>query len=92
MQGILHWKGRYKMKERVLEMQPLRENFKLIGKEEDYIFQALVYMGQASAQMSWANTVLEDVNEVSKELKDAMIQVNQVINNLQDKLRSINAK
>ncbi|WP_309260501.1 hypothetical protein [Bacillus cereus] len=80
------------MKERVLEMQPLRENFKLIGKEKDYIFQALAYMGQASSQMSWANTVLEDVNEVPKELKDAMIQVNQVIQDLQDKLRRINTK
>lgn len=48
------------MKERVLEMQPLRGNFKLIGKEKDYIFQALAYMGEANAQISWANTVLEE--------------------------------
>lgn len=78
------------MKDRLLEMQPLRENFKLIGKEKDYIFQALAYMGEASSQMSWANTVLEDINEVPKELKVAMLQVNKIINDLQDKLREIN--
>lgn len=80
------------MKERVLEMQPLRENFKLIGKEKDHVFQALTYMGEASAQISWANTVLKDVDKVPRELKDAMIQVNQVIHDLQDKLRRINAE
>ncbi|TXR91726.1 hypothetical protein DN390_28835 [Bacillus sp. SH7-1] len=80
------------MKERVLKMQPLRGNFKLIGKEKDYLFQALAYMGEASAQISWANTVLEDVDKVPRELKDSMIQVNQVIHDLQDKLRKINAK
>jgi hypothetical protein len=80
------------MKKQVLEMQPLRDNFKLIGKEKDYIFQALAYMGGATAQMSWANTVLEDVDKVPKELKNEMIQVNQIINDLQDKLRKINTK
>lgn len=80
------------MKERVLEMRPLRENFKLIGKEKDYIFQALAYMGEASAQISWANTVLKDFDKAPKELKDQMIQVNQVIHDLQDKLRRIKAE
>jgi hypothetical protein len=49
-------------------------------------------MGGATAQMSWANTVLEDVDKVPKELKNEMIQVNQIINDLQDKLRKINTK
>jgi hypothetical protein len=69
-----------------------QENFKLRGKEDGYIFLALAYMSEATAQMSWANTVLEDVDKVPKELKNEMIQVNQIINDLQDKLRKINTK
>ena len=65
--------------------------FKDMGKEEDYIFQALAYMGNASNQMAWANTVLDEDESVSKRIKDEMKQINVKISELQILLRGIDS-
>lgn len=76
-----------------LSMRPNYENIKKLGKQDDYIFQALAHMGNASHLMSWANNCVEDVAQVPQELKAEVIKVNSEIQRLQDKLREIkNAK
>ncbi|WCK57469.1 hypothetical protein PP175_25730 (plasmid) [Aneurinibacillus sp. Ricciae_BoGa-3] len=67
--------------------QPNYENFKQLGKLDDFIFQSLAHMGNASSQMSWANTVLENEKHVPNELKEEMRCVTAQINALQEKLR-----
>lgn len=69
--------------------QPNHDNFNKIGKGDDYIFQALAHMGNASHQISWANTVVEDLTDVPEELKSEMKQINQTIYELQQRLREI---
>lgn len=71
------------------ETQPLYDNFKRIGKQNDFIFQALAYMGNATHHMSWANTVLEHEEKVPKELKAEMLQTTAKIHELQDRLREL---
>ncbi|MRC17294.1 hypothetical protein GH866_16920 [Bacillus thuringiensis] len=71
----------------VLDHRPNLENLKKIGKEDDYLFQALAYMGDASSKMSWANTVLDLVEEVPEELKKEIKKVHSGIWRMQEKLR-----
>ncbi|MEG7339142.1 hypothetical protein V6E27_10940 [Bacillus cereus] len=71
----------------VLDHRPNLENLKAIGKEDDYLFQALAYMGNASKFMSWANTVLELVEEVPEQLKQDIKKVHSGIYEMQEKLR-----
>ncbi|USP56392.1 hypothetical protein J2N67_006641 (plasmid) [Bacillus thuringiensis] len=76
----------------VLDHRPNLENLKAIGKEEDYVFQALAYMGNASHFMSWTNTVLELVEEVPEELKEEIKRVHSSIWVMQERLRSLENK
>ncbi|MDP1457496.1 hypothetical protein Q8G37_13635 [Bacillus wiedmannii] len=71
----------------VLDYRPNLENLKAMGLENDYVFQALAYMGNASQFMSWANTVLELVEEVPEELKEEIKKVHSSIWETQEKLR-----
>ncbi|MDZ4533932.1 hypothetical protein ORM92_22860 [Bacillus cereus] len=71
----------------VLDYRPNLENLKAMGLENDYVFQALAYMGNASQFMSWANTVLELVEEVPEELKEEIKKVHSGIWRMQEKLR-----
>ncbi|AYF85064.1 hypothetical protein D7J84_28755 (plasmid) [Bacillus thuringiensis] len=71
----------------VLDHRPNLANLKAIGKEDDYLFQALAYMGNVSQFMSWANTVLELVEEVPEELKKEIKKVHSGIWEMQEKLR-----
>lgn len=71
----------------VLDYRPNLENLKALGLEEDYVFQALAYMGNASQFMSWANTVLELVEEVPEQLKQDIKKVHSGIWEMQEKLR-----
>ncbi|MRS27110.1 hypothetical protein GJV13_25560 [Bacillus sp. RIT694] len=73
----------------VLDHRPNLENLKAIGKEDDYLFQALAYMRNASQFMSWANTVLELVEEVPEQLKQDIQKVHSGIWEMQEKLREI---
>lgn len=73
----------------VLDHRPNLENLKAIGKETDYKFQALAYMGHASHFMSWANTVLGLVEEVPEELKEEIKKVHSGIWEMQERLRAV---
>lgn len=51
------------------------ERFKKLNKENDYVFQALVFLGEASQKLSIARTILKDNNvavdsEKMKEMLD----------------------
>lgn len=65
------------------------EKFKKIGKENDFAFQALSFMGKASQQMSLAFTLTELIKDFPKELttefRDMAIQYHE----LQDKVRNL---
>ncbi|GAB6989556.1 hypothetical protein JCM16418A_16060 [Paenibacillus pini] len=57
---------------------------------DDYIYQSLVHMGNASHQLSWGLTVLDHVNipkEMQKEIQMTVIEVSKSIREMQDKLR-----
>jgi hypothetical protein len=56
---------------------------------KDAIFRALSWMGSASNSMSWANNNLEDLGEVSEEIKSEMKQINVEIHRMQEKIRAI---
>ncbi|MBD7970339.1 hypothetical protein [Paenibacillus gallinarum] len=67
--------------------QPGYEKFKQLGVLDDYVYQSLVHMGNASHQLSWALTVLEHT-DVSNELQEEIRQVVTAIPKLQEKLRT----
>ncbi|WP_019536188.1 hypothetical protein [Paenibacillus ginsengihumi] len=76
------------MKE-ALSIQPNNEIFIKLGKQDDYIFQALAHIGKASHLMSWANTCLMDVAEVPHEMKSEMILLTTALVRMQERLREI---
>ncbi|MEG0275309.1 MAG: hypothetical protein RR690_09275 [Longicatena sp.] len=63
-----------------------KDDFKRIGREHDYIFQALAFMGKASYNMSLANTVIDGEKRVPEDLKKQMKFINQQIHQLQQEL------
>jgi hypothetical protein len=67
--------------------QPNYEGFKKLGKLDDYVYQSLAHMGNASHHLSWGLTVLEHT-DVPKELKEEIQQAGIVIHRLQEKLRT----
>lgn len=66
--------------------QPNYEGFKKIGKLDDYVYQSLAHMGNASHHLSWGLTVL-DHTAVPAELREEIRQAGIVIHKLQEKLR-----
>ncbi|WP_348624246.1 hypothetical protein ABFT51_03280 [Paenibacillus peoriae] len=67
--------------------QPNYEGFKQLGVLDDYVYQSLAHMGNASHQLSWALTVLENT-DVPKELQEEIRQVVAAIPKLQEQLRA----
>lgn len=55
----------------------------------DELFSALAHMGVASHQMSWANTLVSDVDAVPDEVKKNMKNINNAIHELQIQIREI---
>ncbi|MEB9684589.1 hypothetical protein BK742_26135 [Bacillus thuringiensis serovar pingluonsis] len=80
------------LSDNVLDYRPNLENLKAMEKDDDYVFQALAYMGNASQFMSWANTVLELVEEVPEELKEEIKKVHSGIWGMQERLRAVDIK
>lgn len=74
--------------ENVLDHRPNLANLKALGLEDDYVFQALAYMGDASQFMSWANTVLALVDDVPEQLKRDIKKVHLGIHEMLEKLRA----
>lgn len=67
--------------------QPNYDAFRKIGVLDDYIYQSLSHMGNASHLMSWAFTVL-DHTDVPLELREEIRKAVTVIPSLQEKLRA----
>ncbi len=70
--------------------QPNYEGFKALGKLDDYAYQSLVHMQNASYQLSWALTVLDHANipvELLEEIRLAVIKTSSTFGDLQEKLR-----
>ncbi len=65
------------------------EKFKAIGKDDDYVFQSLAFLGNGSKELSIATTILSDLNEVPSDLKDELKNIQEQIHYLMEKLRSL---
>lgn len=65
------------------------KKFKEMGKENDFVFQSLVFLGNGSQQLSLATTVLKDDSNVSPELKSELKSLQQQLQDFQEKLRTI---
>lgn len=68
------------------------ENFKSLGKENDYIFQVLSFMGEASYKMSTAFTLTENIKDFPKELEDEFRDITTRYWSLQSKVRELRNK
>lgn len=71
--------------------QPGYDKFKESGKLEDYAYQSLVHMQNASHQLSWALTVLDHADipvELRDEVKKFVQQTSGNSEELQDRLRA----
>lgn len=66
-----------------------KDRFKEMGKENDFIFQTLVFMGNASQQMSLAYTIASELEDVPKSIKDEMRETSILYHELQDKIRNL---
>lgn len=67
--------------------QPGYARFKELGMLDDFIYQALVHMGNASQQWSWANTVLENAPLVPQVLKERIRAISGSFHPLAEELR-----
>lgn len=67
--------------------QPGYEGFKQLGKLDDYVFQSLAHLGDASHKLSWGLTVLEHT-DVPVELQEEIKQAMQSISKVKEKLRA----
>ena len=65
------------------------ENFKSLGKENDYIFQVLSFMGEASYKMNTAFTLTENIKDFPKELEDEFRDITTRYWSLQSKVREL---
>lgn len=62
--------------------------FKSLGKENDHVFQALVFLGEASQKLSIARTILKDNNAVVNPLKmKEMLDMQQWVHDFSQYLR-----
>lgn len=68
-----------------------KEEFKAIGKEDDFIFQSLVFTGEAFHRLAVATTVLDVVEEAPNEIKEELKSLQQQLFDWQEKLRNIQA-
>lgn len=66
-----------------------KERFKELGKEDDYIFQTLVFMGRASQQMSLGFTIADTLDEIPKTIKEEMGDLARRYHGLQEQIRSL---
>lgn len=65
------------------------ENFKRIGKEDDYIFQVLAFMGEASQQMALAFTLTNSIENFPGELTKEFRDIATKYHDLQYKVRDL---
>ncbi|WNO29858.1 hypothetical protein [Bacillus phage SDFMU_Pbc] len=63
------------------------EAFRALGREDDYVYQALAFLGEASHNMAIASTVLRNESSVPKDLKKKIKNYQQAFWELEDQLR-----
>lgn len=66
-----------------------KEKFKELGKQDDYIFQTLVFMGRASQQMSIGFTIADTLNEIPQSIKEEMRVLARRYHGLQEQIRNL---
>lgn len=69
-----------------------KEKFRALGKQDDYIFQTLVFMGRASQQMSLGFTIADSLEEIPKSIREEMRELARRYHELQDQIRSLSKK
>lgn len=72
-----------------LNQMLLVDRFKEMGKENDPIFQTLVFLGNGSHHLSLASTVLQHYDGLPTELKVELKSIQQQLNDFQEKIRSL---
>ena len=65
------------------------EHFESMGKGKDYIFQSLVFMGEASQGLSLASTVLRELEEVPEDLKANLHSIQNQLHDLKEHIRKV---
>ncbi|EWG08422.1 hypothetical protein [Cytobacillus firmus] len=66
-----------------------KEKFRALGKQDDYIFQTLVFMGRASQQMSIGFTIADTLNEIPQSIKEEMRDLARRYHGLQEQIRNL---
>lgn len=73
--------------ERKLDEIFLTEKFIEIGKADDLGFQSLVFLGKASAQLSYATTVLQDAEDIPEITKAELRDIQQRVHAIKTEIR-----
>lgn len=63
------------------------DKFEALGKGDDYVFQALAFLGETTNNLALARTVIANEPSVPKDLKMKLKDYQQVLWELQDQLR-----
>ena len=61
--------------------------FKSLNKQDDSVFQALVFLSNGSQQLSLATIVLSEDTNVPEELRDELKNIQRQLHELKDELR-----
>lgn len=75
------------IKERESEMFQMN-HFKEMGKEQDFFYQALSFMGEASWKLSIASTVMREEDAIPIDLKKELKKIQTQLSDFQEKLRN----
>lgn len=73
--------------ERKLDEIFLTEKFIEMGKADDLAFQSLVFLGKASAQLSYATTVLQDAGDIPEITKAELKDIQQRVHAIKTEIR-----
>ncbi|MCA1066166.1 hypothetical protein QTG56_25130 (plasmid) [Rossellomorea sp. AcN35-11] len=65
------------------------DHFKALGKEDDFIFQALAFAGKGNNNLSLATTLLSEADEVPEELKSELKSIQEQLHQFREKLRLV---
>lgn len=67
------------------------DKFEAIGKGEDYHFQVLSFIGEATHKLNVANAIIDSTDlNIPKELVAYLSDVSNNLSDIKDKIRSIN--
>lgn len=84
-----HFEDTEKWVEERLNEVLLVDQFKEMGKENDPVYQALVFIGNGSHQLSLGTTILSNYKEFPTELKVRLKDIQQQLQDFQEELRAL---